>query len=35
MVPGAYFLALSELVGPIAFLHLLIASGATSSRPTA
>ena len=32
---GASFLAFYELVGPMNFLHLLMASGAMSSRPTA
>lgn len=32
---GAYSLAFNEFVGPIKFLHFLIASGATSSIPTA
>ena len=35
MVFGAYSLALIEFVGPINFLHFLIASGETSSIPTA
>ena len=30
---GAYYLALFELVGPINFLHLVIALGAMSSIP--
>lgn len=32
---GASYLALFEFVGPISFLHLVMASGAISSIPTA
>lgn len=32
---GAYYLAFNEFVGPMKVLHFLIASGATSSIPTA
>lgn len=35
ILPGAYFFAFSELVGPITFLHLLTASAAINYRPTA